>query len=349
MSKERAPRRPTIAELAQAAGVSPSTVDRVLTGRHPVRRDRAEHVLATAEAIGFRAAGALRDRVGPDRPPRTLGFVLHRDESALYRLLGEELARATRDCPSIRGTPRVEHLRDLTPAAVADRILKLGRAVDALAVVAPDHPRVTQAVDQLAGAGVPVFALISDLSAEGCAGYAGLDNRKVGRTAAWAVAHLCRAPGKVGIVVGSHRYRCQEAAEISFRSYFREHAPAFEILEPLASLEDAHYAHETALALLDRHRDLVGLFIDGGGQEGVLRALREDGSFARIVSVARDLTPDTHSGLIDGVVKLVLSHPRTALADRLVAAMAQAGGTAPTRQPRRQILVPMEVVTSENL
>ena len=197
------------------------------------------------------------------------------DESVLYRLLGEELSRATRDCPSIRGTPRVEHLRDLNPAAVADRLLRLGRTVDAVAVVAPDHPRVTQAVDQLAEAGVPVFALVTDLTAESRAGYAGLDNRKVGRTAAWAVAHLCRTPGKVGIVVGSHRYRCQEEAEMSFRSYFREHAPGFEILEPLTSLEDPHYAYENALGLLERHRDLVGLFIDGGGQEGVLRALRE--------------------------------------------------------------------------
>ncbi|WP_205905383.1 hypothetical protein [Collimonas pratensis] len=30
----------------------------------------------------------------------------------------------------------------------------------------------------------PVFALISDLAAEACAGYVGLDQRKVGRTAA---------------------------------------------------------------------------------------------------------------------------------------------------------------------
>lgn len=348
MSKRSVPKRPTIVDLAQAAGVSPSTVDRVLNGRMPVRRDKADRVLAAAEAIGFRATGVLRQMVGVERPARTLGFVLHRKESAFYRLLGEELARAARASPLIRGSVRVEHMRDLTPSAVADSMLKLGRTVDVLAVVAPDHPCVTQAVDHLHAAGVPVFALVSNLTAENRAGYVGLDNGKVGRMAAWAIAHLCREHGKVGIVVGSHRYRCQEAAEMGFRSYFREHAPEFEILEPLVSLEDPHYAYENALEMLNRHRDLRGIFVDGGGIEGVLRALRESDGSERIVTVGCDLTPETRAGLIEGVVKVVLSHPRAVMADTLVAAMAEATTTGRGR-PSRQILVPMDVVASENL
>jgi hypothetical protein len=35
------------------------------------------------------------------------------------------------------------------------------------------------------------------------------------------------------ILVGNHRYRCQEMNESGFRSYFREHAPGFTLLEPL--------------------------------------------------------------------------------------------------------------------
>ena len=40
---------------------------------------------------------------------------------------------------------------------------------------------------------MPVFALISDLTAQSRAGYIGLDNWKVGRTAAWAIANICTA------------------------------------------------------------------------------------------------------------------------------------------------------------
>ena len=56
-------RRATIADLAQKAGVSVSTIDRILNGRDPVRKATAEKVLAAAEEIGFYAL--------PDRqPPR---------------------------------------------------------------------------------------------------------------------------------------------------------------------------------------------------------------------------------------------------------------------------------------
>lgn len=345
---DRVTGRPTMVDLARAAGVSPSTVDRVLNGRLPVRRDKAERVLAAAEAIGFRATGALRRIVGQERPVRTFGFLLQRESSSFYRLLGDELARATRTSPLVRGTSKVVHLQDLTAASVAERLAKLGRTVDAVAVVAADHPRLTQAIDDLAGRGVPVFALISNLTAESRAGYVGLDDWKVGRTAAWAVTGLSKVPGQVGILVGNHRYRFQEAAEMAFRSYVREHAPEFDVLEPVTSLEDTRFAYETTLDLLTAHPDLRGLFVNGGGVEGVLRALREDGGGRSIVTVAFDLTPETRAALIDGVLSLVLSHPREAMAQAIVAAMAEATGPSGKRD-YRQVLLPADIVTPESV
>ena len=60
--------------------------------------------------------------------------------------------------------------------------------------------------------------------------YVGLDNWKVGRTSAWAFANICKAPGKIGILMGNPRYRNQEMNEAGFRSYFRESAPYFVLL-----------------------------------------------------------------------------------------------------------------------
>ena len=88
--------------------------------------------------------------------------------------------------------------------------------------------------------------------------YVGLDNRKVGRTAAWAVAQIAKVPGKVGILVGNHRYRCQEMNESGFRSYFREFAPDFTLLEPLSTFESSTIAQEMTERLLRDHPDLAG-------------------------------------------------------------------------------------------
>ena len=342
--------RPTIADLARAAGVSVSTVDRVLNGRNPVRPATAERVLTAAEAIGFHATGILRQRLGADRPERTLGFLLQQPSRTFYRRLGEALTEATKTSPAIRGRAVVEFLDDLTPGSVSARLLKLGKHVDAIAVVTADHPLVTGAIDRLHAAGVPVVALISDLTAQSRAGYVGLDNRKLGRTAAWAISNIGKRPGKVAIFVGSHRYLCQEIAEMSFRTYFREHAPEFHLLETLTSLEDARYAYENTLDLLKRHSDLVGLYVAGGGIRGVMQALRDQGDAVPrgLVTIGQELMEETRAGLIDGIVKLILSHPLRLLAETTIGAMLRAIEAA-GREPATQITLPFDIYTVENI
>ncbi|MDN3713026.1 LacI family DNA-binding transcriptional regulator [Paracoccus cavernae] len=77
--------RPTIEDVAAAAGVSVATVDRVLNGRAKVREETARKVSNAAEAIGYHAATAIRARVMADRPEIHLGIVLQKERHAFIR------------------------------------------------------------------------------------------------------------------------------------------------------------------------------------------------------------------------------------------------------------------------
>lgn len=55
MAGQTVKQRVTIAELAQEAGVSISTVNRILAGADNVRAATIEHVQQVAESIGFTA------------------------------------------------------------------------------------------------------------------------------------------------------------------------------------------------------------------------------------------------------------------------------------------------------
>lgn len=341
-------RRPTITDLARAAGVSVATVDRVLNQRHPVREDTAARVLKAARDLGFHASELLRQRLHEDAPARTLGFLLQKRADYFYQTLGAELAAATRAATAIRGRPVIEFMDELAPATIVETLLRVGPKVDALAVVAVDHPHVSQAIASLRARGVPSFTLLSDLTAEDRAGYIGLDNRKAGRTAAWMIARTARQPGPVGVVVGSHRYLGQELCEISFRSYFREFAPAFRLADALVNLEDPRIAHAATLDLLHRSPDLVGIYVPCGGMDGVIRALREEGAQGRVAMVCNELTPQTRAGLIDGVVTMVINTPLPALAARTVEAMVRAIA-APAPAPPTQVLLPFDLFLPENI
>lgn len=338
-------KRPTIADLAEAAGVSIATVDRVLNRRLPVRDTTALRVVEAAEEIGYHATGLLKQRLN-EVPQRTFGFLLQR-RNAYYTALAEGLVEATRSASFIQGRAIVEHIDEIVPSTIAARLREIAPRVDAVAVVAVDHPIVNEAIGELAASGKPVVTLITDVTAPNRAGCLMADRHKSGRTAAWAISRLSPHAGKVGIVIGSHRYLSQETSEISFRSYMRENGPQFTLLEPVVNLDDHQLCYEAVIELVTSHLDLVGIYCCGGGEEGLVRALREEAKGRRIVAVCNELTPVTRQALIDGVVDLVLGTPIPALAQRTVEVMAQA--VSDPQRGMTQVLLPADLYISENI
>lgn len=338
--------RPTITDLAKQAGVSVATVDRVLNRRLPVREDTAIRVVQAAEAIGYHATGLLKRRL-TEIPQRRFGFLLQKRD-AFYLSFGKNLADATKQASFIEGKPLIDYVDELVPAIITARIREMAAKVDALAIVAVDHPLVVEAVEAVIATGKPVFTLLSDISSVAKTGHIGLDGRKVGRTAAWTISRTASGPGKIGILVGSHRYNNQELAEISFRSYIRELAPEFTLLEPIVNLDDERIAYEAVIDMVESNPDLVGVYCCGGGQDGLIRALRDESAGRRIVAVCNELTTITRAALIDGTVDLLLATPTAAIATRLVELMAKACSVAdlPHLPP---ILYPADIHISENI
>jgi LacI family transcriptional regulator len=340
-------KRATITDLARQAGVSVATVDRVLNRRLPVREDTALRVVAAAESIGYHATGLLKQRM-TEVKPCTMGFLLQKRQDDFYRALANELQNATKQTPSIRGKAVVEFMDELVPSFIAAKIREIGARVDVLAVVAVDHPLVNEAVEEIVAKGKPVFTLLSDLTTPERSGYIAVDSRKAGRTAAWAISRLARKSGKIGILLGSHRYLSQETAEISFRSYMRENAPQFQVLEPLVNLDDQRIAYEAVVDMISSNADLVGIYMSGGGMQGLVRALRDEKAGDRIIAVCNELIPVTRSALIDGTVDMVLATPVTALAAHAVAAMAQAAVSG-RHERASPIQLQAEIFVSENI
>jgi len=341
-------KRPTIRDLAKAADVSVATVNRVLGGSSAVKRNTQEAVRAAAEAIGFYGLGAIGSRISAARPHFRFGFLLQQPNRVFYRDLAQALRAAALSLRDHDVAVQIEFLDELAPQNIADRIKALGEHCDAIGIVAAVHPLVAQAVETLQATKVPVFALISQLSAVGQINYIGLDNWKVGRTAAWAFEHICKSPGKIATLVGNHRYRCQEMNESGFRSYFREHASNFVLLEAQTTFESGAIAQELTEKLLALHPDLAGLYVAGGGISGALSAIRASGRAGQIVVVGYDLMDTTRQGLIDGSLTFVISHPLARLAEQSMIGMIKAC-TANSDTVNFTSILPFDIYTRENL
>lgn len=341
-------RRPTISDLARSSGVSVATVDRVLNGRHKVREETARRVYDAAQSIGYHAVGLIRQRVFEDLPRYQLAFLLQKPTQSFYQAFAREIELAAAACTTARLQVQIDYPAASTPAAIIEKLRSLTARNQAVAMVAPDYPAVTAAVEELKQKGIAVFTVLSDFAEGVRAGYLGLDNRKVGRSAAWTIARTARKPGKVACFVGSHRFHGHELREMGFRSYFREEAPAFDLLETLINLDTVEITHEATSTLLQKHPDLAGLYVCGGGMEGAIAAIREEKRTGEVALIVNELVPESKEGLMDGTVTMAISTPLPALCRELITQMTiaiETGGTGSAGQT----FLPLEIYIPENI
>ncbi len=342
--------RPTIAELAREAGVSVSTVNRILGGSAAVRGTTMQRVQRAAERIGYIGIGTIEHRLREAAPHFRLGFVLQQSKRELYQLIGRKIVEACRNRRDEVVEPIVEFIDELTPENSAAKLAALGRTCDAMALTAADHPVIGQAIRELSERGKPVVTYISDHSAPERAAHVGTDNWKLGRTAAYLIAQTTHGPGRVAVFLGHHRYQCQDVADASFRSYLRERAPHLIVEDSRATHEEPDTAFEMVAERLRTTDDLIGLLIVGGGASGVLEALRQLPAERRraIRVICRDIGPATRKGLSEGLITAALCHPLEAISNLLVQTMidvTRQGGAGTVVQRT----LAFEIVTPENV
>ena len=137
----------TLEDVAREAGVSLATVDRVVNGRIGVHARTIERVNAAIKQLGFLPdPHASRLARGRDYDFR---IILPTGENEFMMALGAEF-RATRERQlQERVRLSIQHVDTFDGEALAAALERLPSGIDGVAVVALDHPAVTEAINAL--------------------------------------------------------------------------------------------------------------------------------------------------------------------------------------------------------
>ena len=298
-----APRRKRSArfvDIAQAAGVSTATVNRVLNERGSVSAETRTRVIAAAKHLSV-------PRVLPDPRHGLTRFdvVMARSDTPYFQRLNWALERLAQMID-----PRIlihRHVVDShNETQLAQLIDKPGHRRDGLMVALPDSERVRVALRAQVERGVPVAALMSGFRDLDAVHYAGIDNRAAGRTAGHFIARFTAAPGRVLLLTNSLRYPAHAERMAGCIDVLREQGPQLLVNEPVECHDEPERCQQAVAQALRKDDDIVGLYHSGAGSAGVAKALARNRGAHRIAWVGHELSDEHRSLLRDGVLDLVI-------------------------------------------
>ena len=308
-----------MAHVADLAGVSLSTVDRVLNERGSVSDLKRRKVLNAARALGLK-------RLLPSPVHGLLRFDLLMVESATdhFRRLATAFSRQAQMLrPRLVLQRQTWHERN--PEQLLDFISKPRTARHGLIVVAHDTPAIRAALQAQIAQGVPVVLLTSSLSGLEGATYVGIDNRMAGRSAGRLLSQwVGRTAGRVLLLTNSLLYHAHQQRVGGFLEVLHERAPDLVVSGPVECYDDDAQTARAVHSALSEGDGPIALYNTGCGSMGIRHALLEHD--IRPVWITHEASQQHAELLREGLLSLVLDQDPEGQAEAAIQHLLYANG-----------------------
>lgn len=339
--------KPTVHDIAKAAGVSLATIDRVLNARPGVRKKTVEKVNKAVTMLGYvrdlTAANLARQR------EYHFTFILPDSESQFVRSLVDAIGEASKVQSTDRTMIKVISVPENDPHSVVHSLDKLDPLnVDGVAIMAPETPQLRDAIGRLKSEGISVVALVSDLPNSGIDHFVGINNLAAGRTAAVLMGRFSgERQGKVLVVSNSMQLRDSLERRLGFDELMAERFPRLRVLPSIETHGDAGRTERYVSSALMAHPDVCGVYVLGSGVQALVDTLAKSGHQTEKIVLAHELTPFTRRALSEGSVDAVITQDvghlvRSSL--RVLRANTDGLDTIPSQERIRT-----EIILRENL
>jgi LacI family transcriptional regulator len=306
-------KRTTLTTIAQAAGVSIATVDRVVNRRGGVSAAAEARVLEWANRLDLDRR-LFRGHVRMLR----VAVMMQSPANPFYRSMGKAFADNASFAADLRIACFIHHIDVTDIATTASRIARVSQTHDALIVVCPNEPILSEAL-RSASRRIPVVTMVTDLADSGRIAYVGPDNHRLGRVAGELMGRfLGPLGGEVLILLGMHRMAGHREREIGFRSVLRERFPTCVIAAALESAEDRRRAGDVVHAAFRSNPRINGVYNVSAGNLAIATAIRSLGLAHRAVIITHEITPERRRLLRDGVLDAVIDQNPTLEAMRAI-------------------------------
>jgi LacI family transcriptional regulator len=298
--------KPTIRNIAEVAGVSRGTVDKVLNNRIGVSDRVRAHVKLIAKELGYRPNPAGK-ALAFQKKPLCFGFILLMPADSIFKTLRHGAEAAGAEFANFGLKLEFAIMARITPEEQLRCIDQLEkRGMSGLILSPLQDRRIEKAVTRLNRDGVPVITANTDLPDSKRMCFVGQDLVASGRVAGELMGRLLSAGRKIGILSGSASIEALKERIRGFQEVLAERYQHLEIVQIEEGVEDDDAGFAKTKAICRNHPDLDGLYITGRGIRGACEALKAL-KFDRVRVVCFDAQPETGELLREGRVDFTIT------------------------------------------
>ena len=298
---KRRKKTPRFMEIAQLAGVSPSTVDRVLTERGSVSANAREKVVSAAKQLGV-----------PRVLPQTRHGLIHIDvllpanNTPFFRRMNLALQRSIGMLDKRVVVHRAflpEHKNDV----IAHAILNPPYRRQGLILASPDTEPVRHALRTITERGETAVAVVTNILDVPELKYAGIDNYRAGRAAGYFIGRLTQQSGRVIILSSRTDYQGHVDRTAGCREVLAQYAPRiFCDSRTVETYDDPDRCYLAVSSALRSGDAIVGIYNSGAGSNGIVSALRKFDPERKVCWVTHEMSDDHRQYLKEGILELVI-------------------------------------------
>lgn len=291
----------TIKEIAELAGVSRGTVDRVLNNRGAVNPATAEKILEIAKALDYKPnrAGMV---LAAQKKRLKLGVILFSSDNPFFDdiLKGVEAKAAELSDYNCSVLIKQVHFDIAEQLSALDELE--AEEVNGIAMAPCNHPDIKNRINLLFDKGIPVVTLNTDIEGSKRIAYVGSHYTHSGETAAGLLHLMTFGDVRLGIISGSPDILCHTERIAGFKQEIQKNYPNMQIVETIENHDDDIESYEKTTTLLQAHPEINALFFAAGGVYGGCRAVLSLGLEKKIRILAFDKVPSTRELVLEGVI-----------------------------------------------
>ncbi len=294
----------TIKDIADLAGVSRGTVDRVLNNRGGVNPQTAEKIKEIAKALDYRPnrAGIA---LAAQKKKYKIGVILFSKDNPFFDEVSEgvqEKASELKDYGIDTITKRVEFDAGAQLLAIDD-LLKEG--VHGLMLAPYNDPSIQKKIDNLMELGIPVVTVNTDISGSKRLAYVGSDYFKGGAMVAGLLSLMSNGELKLGIVSGSENVLCHSERIRGLSETIKSRYPGIHIIQVVENHDDEFESYALTKQMLKTHPEINAIFFVAAGVFGGCKAIKESKRKLKVITF--DDVPTTKEMLEEGVISTTIS------------------------------------------